>query len=297
MDSELLRTLIVLSETLHFGMAARKLRIAQPHVSRRIRQLEEMLDIVLFERTNRNVKLTEAGEVYVREARELLKSVDLARRKARDVALGRSGKLYVSVVNPAMLGAVTQILADFHRNYADVQLSISEHIAPTESHLEILRDGLVDIIFSHPPQQLPEGIESIRLVNDPMCAVLSKDHRLANRERLSLTELAQEPWVMIPRRDDPGIFDRFMDLCRQAGFTPNIKQEAGAVQIRCGLVAAGFGVQLLRNSWRLNPYPGVVYIPVEPSICVEIFGYWDKRNGKRNVTLRHLTEIAAKYQI
>jgi DNA-binding transcriptional LysR family regulator len=293
MDFKGIKTFVTLAEYLHFGQAAEHLRVAQPHVSRRIKQLEEELDAVLFYRNKRNVKLTAAGEVFLVEAKKLLRDAEVAKERARESARGRRGNLTVSMISSAMLGAVPSILGEFHRRYPDVSLSFRE--LNSVALLDSLNHGESDVGFMHPPIRVFGGYEHVALESEPLIAVLPAEHKLARRNRLSLLELSHEPWVMFPRDNGATIYDRIISLCQKAGFSPRIVQEAGSVPARLGLVAAGFGVHLVHKTWETMPYPGIVYIPVEPTTKIGLTCYW--RKDDPNPILKPFADIVRRYKI
>ncbi len=293
MEFKQIRTFVALAEHLHFGQAAEHLRIAQPHVSRRLKQLEEELNVLLFYRNRRNVKLTEAGEVFLVEAKRLLRDSDIARERARESALGRRGNLNLSMLGSAMLGTLSTVLGEFHQRYPDVHLNFKE--MRSAAILDDLSDGVSDLAFFHPPVRGFSTYQHIALEREPLIAVLPKKHRLAKQAKLKLIDLANDPWLMFPRDNGPFVYDLMISLCQKAGFSPRIVQEGDSVQTRLGLVAAGFGVHLVHRTWQTMPYPGVVYIPVEPTASIGLSCYWRKDNT--NPIVGTFIEIARKYEL
>jgi DNA-binding transcriptional LysR family regulator len=287
------QTFVAVAETLHFGHAAEQLRIAQPHVSRRIKQLEEELDVLLFYRDKRNVRLTEAGVVFLAEAKKLLNNADAAAERAKESARGRRGNLHISLLNSSMLEALSRVLGDFHRRYPNVYLSFSE--ASSFSLFDDLRQGVTDLAFFHSPARALLEYERITIEREPLVAVLPRSHRLANRPKLKLVDLANEPWVMFPRGPGSYVFDLIISLCQRSGFSPNIVQEAATVQSRLGLVAAGFGVHLVHRSWQTIAYPGVVYVPIEPTAMVSLTCYWRRNNT--NPIINTFVDVVRKYEL
>lgn len=293
MEFKHLQTFLALAESLHFGHAAEQLRVAQPHVSRRIKQLEEDLDVLLFYRDKRNVRLTEAGKVFLVEAQTLLKDAAVAKERARESSRGRRGNLTVSMISSAMLGALPSILGEFHRLFPDVSLSFSE--LNSIAMLDALSRNEADVGFMHPPIRALGAYAHVALESEPLIAVLPSGHRFAGRNRISLFELAGEPWVMFPRDNGATIYDRIISLCQKAGFSPRIVQEAGSVPARLGLVAAGFGVHLVHKTWETMPYPGVVYIAIEPTTRIGLTCYWRKKDP--NPILGNFIEVVHRYRI
>lgn len=290
MEFSHLRTFVTVASTRHFGAAAERLRIAQPHVSRRIKQLEDHLKVTLFHRDHKNVRLTLAGEAFLPEAVKLLKLAEAARRRAVVGAQGHTGKLNISVISAALLGPLPAILEDFHRRYPEIALHFVDNITPSMALIQALGEGLTDIVFAHPPVRLVGDYSRATILRDPMVAVLPSNHPLATRNQLELLELADEPWIMFPREpNDKAIYDRIIALCHRAGFSPRIVHEASNTLTRLGLVSAGFGVHLVHQAWDTMPFPGVIYVPVTPTDYIEIACFW--RKDDRNPVLLHLLEI------
>lgn len=295
MDLRHLQTFVTVAETLHFGAAAEQLRVAQPQVSRRIRQLEEELRAPLFHRDRRHVRLTQAGAVFLADARRLLDDARAARERARETALGRRGRLNLTLVSNAMLGGLPAALADFHRQYPDVTLHFAE--VGSGLQLQAVARGACDVAICHPPRAPDPALDRLDFPPEPMVAVVPLGHPLASRAAIALTDLAAEPWIMFPRGDSAPIHDRVMAACQRAGFTPRIVQEAGPIQTRLGLVAAGFGVHLVHRAWRAMPFPGVAYLPIRPITTVRMAAWWRKADPNPMLRLfvgtlgRHLTAL------
>ena len=296
MDFKQLRTFVTLAATLHFGMAAERLRVAQPHVSRRIKQLEDELDVKLFDRDRKNVRLTLAGEALLPEALKLLKQAESARHRAHSAAQGKVGKLTIGMISAALLGPLPRALGEFHRRFPDIVLNIVDNVAPSEALLRTLAEGTTDMVFAHPPVRLVGEYDRAILVREPLVAVLPCDHRLAHRNLIDLLELADDPWIMFPREvNDKGVYDRIISLCHRAGFSPRVVQEASNTLTRLGLVAAGFGVHVVHSTWNTMPFPGVSYVPVTPHDHVTVACYW--RRADRNPLLSHLVRIVQQYAV
>jgi DNA-binding transcriptional LysR family regulator len=291
MELKQLQAFVVVAEHLHFGLAAEHLRLTQPQVSRRIAQLEEDLNVTLFERSSRTVKLTDVGKAFLPEALTVLLGAETARQRAIERARGRHGVLKISVNDAAMIGSVTPILKTYHKRYPEVYLSFHGGSANSRGQLELLGEGAVEMAFAHPPPpRLTLDFEQIVLVDDPLVAVLPANHRHARRTVLDLVELAGERWVMFPRENDPRVYDEMVDLCRKAGFQPRVVHETTHMLTRLGLTAGGFGINLVHAAWRAMPYPGVVYVPIVPTTNLMLSCFW--RRDNTSLLVRNMADIA-----
>lgn len=295
MDLKELAAFVAVAEYLHFGAAAQHLGVAQPQVSRRIRALEEKLGVALFERNNRGVKLTPYAKSFLPEAVQLLRVAEGTRQRAAELAKGLHGLLTVSLIDAATLAAAPPIFAAFHERHPEVHISFLNSGATSAAQILALADNSADVVFTHPPQQRPDNLGEIRVVDDPLVAVVPRKHRLAKRKKLDLAELEHEPWIMFPRSNDPPIYDRMIGLCAQRGFTPHIALEMGHMLTRLGLVASGFGVHMVHRAWELMPFPGVAYIPIEPTTNVTVSCLWRKDNESE--PLANLVEIVRTFKV
>ena len=292
MEFKQIRTFVALAECLHFGHAAEQLGIAQPHVSRRIRQLEDDLGVALFLRNRRNVKLTEAGRVFLAEARRMLADAELARERTKQGALGHRGRLDLGLIASAMLGVLPTILHAFRSRYPDVHIAVREF--DIAGLMEALAGGATDAGFVHPPLRLPAALGQIVLERDPLVAVLPVGHRLAGAKSIALAELADDPWILFQRDNSTAIYDRIMAICERAGFLPKVVLEAGPVPTRLGLVASGFGVHLVHKAWEIMRYPGIVYVPIHPTTTIAHACYWRKSDS--NPVLKAFLDVVREHR-
>lgn len=296
MELKQLRAFVEVAEQLHFGLAAEHLRLTQSQVSRRISQLEESLDLQLFDRSSRVVRLTDVGQAFLGEAAAVLGSAESAKQRAFARARGRRGTLRISANDAAMIGNLNPVLRTFYRRYPDVHFEFEGGVDDSLGRIELLTNDLVDVVFCHPPAaRYVTHLERIDIVRDPLVAVLPGNHRLAGVGAIDLAELADEPWVMFPREADPPIYDRIINLCERSGFTPKVVIETGKMLARLGIIAGGIGVNLVHSAWRNMPYPGVVYVAVEPTDNVTVSCFW--RRGDSNSLLQNLIEIVRLHAV
>lgn len=272
MELRHLRYYVAVAEELHFHRAAERLHISQPPLSQQIRALESELGVTLLERNRRSVALTAAGAVFLREAREILAAVDAATEAARSVARGEAGRLALGFVGSAMHGALPGVLRAHRRAFPQVQLVLTE--LPTAGQLEALRAGRIDVGVIRPPVREP-GLALETIATEPVVVALPEDHRLAGRAEVGLAELVEEPFVLLARREAPGLHESLAQAMADAGGVPRVVQEAREMQTVVGLVAAGLGVSLVPASVGADEHHGVAYRPVAGSApTVELALAW-----------------------
>jgi DNA-binding transcriptional LysR family regulator len=252
------RQFIAVAETMNFHRAAERLHMAQPPLTVSIKKIETELGVSLFERGNRITRLTEAGAVFLDEARRAVMQAERAVTEARRAGVGLAGTLRVTFVASAAHDLLPRILRRFRRRHAGVALELRE--ATTTQQVEALRDDLADIgLVVAPILDAPElAIEVID--RDRLVAALPEGHKLAmQEERLALADLAEEPFVLFPARQGPGLYARIAIACGQARFAPRVAQEALQMETIAGLVAGGIGVSLVPASLAALGRPGVVF--------------------------------------
>lgn len=259
MELRHLRYFIAVAEELHFGRAAQLLGISQPPLSQQIQALEQELGARLFERTNRRVALSEAGRLFLDEARLVLAQVDKASDVARRAQLGELGELKIGFTTSApFTSSIPQAIFAFRQSYPAVHLALQEMNSMAVA--AGLEDESIQVGIMR-PLALPDSLVVVELLREPLVAIINADHPLAqgSEQGLYLAELAAEPFVFFPRTYGSGLYAQLMELARAAGFSPMITQEAGEVMTIIGLVAAGLGVTVLPASYRRMRIDGVVY--------------------------------------
>ncbi|MEO3876543.1 LysR family transcriptional regulator [Nonomuraea sp. B12E4] len=248
MNLQQLRYAVALAEELNFGRAALREGVRQPPFSQQIGKLEEELGVRLFERTTRHVRLTPAGQAFVAEARTSLAHAELAAESARRAGRGEAGRLLIGFVGSATNLTLPKVLRRFRTRYPGVRVELRE--LPTAQQAEELRQGLLDVGLLHAPLAGPaaEVLTTQTVARELLLAALPTDHRHTAHTSLPPAALAEEPFVMFPRRDGPGLHDQITAVTRAAGFEPRIVQEAVQMQTIVGLVAAGIGVSIVPES-------------------------------------------------
>ncbi|CRM36110.1 MULTISPECIES: LysR family transcriptional regulator [Pseudomonas] len=259
MELRHLRYFIAVAEELHFGRAAQVLGISQPPLSQQIQALEQEVGARLFERTNRRVELSEAGRLFLHEARLVLAQVDKAADVARRAQLGELGELKIGFTSSAPFNStIPQAIFAFRQAFPAVHLNLQE-MSSTEV-AESLVDESIQVGLMR-PLPLPDSLSVIELMREPLVAVLNADHPLVegSERGLHLAQLAEEPFVFFPRTYGSGLYAQLLNLARDAGFSPHFAQEAGEAMTIIGLVAAGLGVSVLPASYQRIRIDGVVY--------------------------------------
>lgn len=256
------------------GTAARILHVAQSAISEQIRDLESELEVALFDRSHRRIRLTEAGEQFLRDARLVLAAADRAVANVKKSVAGELGTLTVGFFVGGTGSFLSAILKEFRRRFPEVQVSLVE-MAPGMQH-KALEDGSIDIAFTRPVQPAYATrlrAEPFRI--EPLFAVLPRSHALAASKRLLLRDLAGETFILNDRSHSPSVFDRVITLCAEAGFSPRIGSTATVSSGVIALVEAGDGIAILPEGSRRLGTDDVVFVPLgDAGAVVELVIAW-----------------------
>jgi DNA-binding transcriptional LysR family regulator len=253
-----LRYFVAVAERLHFGRAAEALHISQPPLSRAIRALEERLGVALLARSRRRVELTAEGSRFLEEARRIIGQLERAVLELRGMASGEQGRLRIGFVSLADYGVLPGLLKGFKTARPGVALSLREMLSPEQALA--LASGELDFGLLLPPVTGEAGLEHLVVQRERFVAALPSRHRLARIGRkLAVSELAGEPFVMVPRDIAPGLYDIVRGLAARAGIPLNVAQEAIQMQTVVSLVSSGLGVAIVPASVANLGRRGVLY--------------------------------------
>ena len=294
MELRHLRYFVTLAEELHFGRAAEKLHISQPPLSMQIRALEQELGVMLFNRTQRHVALTQAGHALLGEARQVLVRVEQAVLITRRAGRGEIGELAVGFISVADYNVLPVVLREFRRKYPLVNLTLRE--ATTDTQVRDLLAGRLDVGFLLPPVTEPT-LESVAILREPLIAALPEKHPLATKPgKLALEKLKDAPFILFPRPNAPGLYDDVVSCCKAAGFSPRVEQEAIQMQTIISLVSAELGVALVPASLTNLRRTGVIYKSLkQQSPLTEIHLAW--RRGDELPALRVFVDLAVQQAV
>jgi DNA-binding transcriptional LysR family regulator len=254
-----LRYFLAVAETLHFGRAAKKLGMAQPPLSQQIRRLEELLGASLFERTTRGVTLTPAGAVLRERALSSMARLADDIEQTRRVARGEEGRLTVGFSGSVMFTELPMAIQAYRRAYPRVEVQLREMW--TSQQLVALVDGSIDVGFLRDGERRPD-LELTPILREPFHVALPTDHALRRQRAVDPASLKGEPFVLFARRMGALAFDRTMRCCLDAGFQPEIVQEAPQFPTLIRLVAAGLGISLVPACAATIAFPGAIFRPI-----------------------------------
>jgi DNA-binding transcriptional LysR family regulator len=262
MELRHLRYFLAVGEEQHYGRAARRLRVAQPALSRQIQDLEEEIGFKLFERLPRGVRLSAAGKLFLEEVRRILRDVNDAAARAARVAHGHSGTLRVGFTESASWrGVVPESFRRFRELRPDAELQLQA--SPSLEQLEDIRSGRLDAGFVFNVPTADPELELLRVAEQRIELAALRRHPLTKLKTLRLRDLTEAKFVWFPRRASPALYDRLMRECFRGGLrSPRIVQEGLDEATILSLVANGLGVGWVLVTARWRCPDSVVIMPV-----------------------------------
>lgn len=255
-----IRYFVAVAEEVHFRRAAARLGVAQPALSRAIRHLEAEIGVKLFDRSDKQVALTTAGADFLQSSKIILSGVEHAVANVRLVADGKIGTLRIGYTDIAIAGHLPRLLQAFQ--VIEPRVIVKPHHGVTTEQLDKLEAGLLDIGFVTGPINL-QGYDQVPIQSDRFVCIVHDNHRFARARSVRLRDLAEEDFVHGPLHEWEHFYSLLIPLCRQAGFTPRIVQEAFNSAGILGLVASGMGITVLTESTNPALPAGLRQIPIK----------------------------------
>lgn len=224
----------------HVTRAAEELHIAQPALSKQISQLEHELEVALFDRVGRNVRLTEAGEALLPHVRAVVAQVEAARVEMAERVGLRRGRATIGTPPSVGTQLLPKALADFHQNFPGIEFRL--HEAGVQTLLDLLEAGLADMaIVTLPVEDTALTVEE--LFREELIVVVNQQHSIAKQTSVPLVSLKDEKWVLSPKNYE--LREKTLQACQQAGFTPQVVLDGGEMETLLHLVSAGVGITLV----------------------------------------------------
>ena len=236
---------LTLAEELHFRRAAEKLFIAQPALSRQIKDLEEELGTLLFKRDKRNVSLTASGRFLQKEGYQLLKKVDDLKASIADLGTTVTGVVNIGCSGSAMTHVLPNLLQAMDAQYPNVKTNLLE--TTTQNLLNQLLDGQIDMLLGRPHKAMAQ-VHSEKFFTDATVLVTSAHSKWLLDERSKVSALKAVPLLLFPRAAGTFFRDSIVSACGRQGFVPQIKHESIHAYSLLKLVEKDIGVSLMPKS-------------------------------------------------
>lgn len=278
MDIRHLRYFQAVAEELSFSKAAHRLHIAQPALSRAVKALEDDLGVLLLFRSRRAVSLTPAGAVLLHEIGLHLQRLDETVRRVQRTAAGEEGELLLGYIGPPTQMFLGRILKDFRHRYPRVSLVLEERTP--ERVWEMVARGRLAIGITRPVlAHRALGLPTLLLRKEPLVCAFPTEHRFAKLAKVPWRDLADEPLVMLARREGVGLHDAILAACGRARFTPKPAHTPSLISTVFSYVEAGAGIGIVTDSVCSPGHGGpLLFRPLVPIDTVDLVMVWSDKN-------------------
>ncbi|SCM82930.1 LysR substrate-binding protein [uncultured Sporomusa sp.] len=286
MDIRDMRNFYAIAEAGNISNAAKRLNIAQPPLSKQMKQLEEQLGVQLFERGSRRIRLTEAGQLLRERAEQILGLVDGTVKEITELNSNLAGTLSIGTVTTSGAALLPNLLSRFHDLYPDVTFELWE--GDGYRILELLDNRVIEIGIIRAPFD-SAVYESITLPDEPLMIAMKRDGGQCGEdsEVIRLAELAGQP-LIIPRRWKAMV----EGWCEKAGFAPKIVCLSDGILLNILWVKLGIGMALVPKSTEmLSADAELIYKTiVEPRVSTQTVIVW-VRNRNLSASSRHFLAL------
>ncbi|MDE1175165.1 MAG: LysR substrate-binding domain-containing protein [Edaphobacter sp.] len=278
MELRHLRYLIAVADHGSFTGAAQRVHIAQSAISEQLADLEHELGIPLFTRTSRKATFTPAGNLFVEEARRVLAAADHAVEVAQRAHRGKMGALRIGFFGGATGVSFPRLIRLFRKKHPDVQLSLAE--MNSSEQWQALIKGEIHVGFTRRLEpEFRSELKSELIQQDPIVAVLPKNHPAAASGIVDLLDLAGESFVISSREISPALYDKVIELCFEAGFSPRIGSICTVWSTVILMVQAGEGVALMPLNRQQHRTRELIFSPLkQKNAFIEFVMAWSPKN-------------------
>ena len=276
LDIRHLKAFVAVAEELNFHRAAERLHIVQPALSRLIKILEEVVGVTLLERSTRHVRLTEAGKVFLDDARATLIQLTGAVRAAREADSGATGTLRLAYMDFAVHRLLPDMVAAAARHEPGIRPELV--YMSTAQQRQALLEGRIDLGIIIGTMSAP-SVETRLLAEEPLVVAMAADHPLAGRERVLPRDILAEPLLLGSEGEWSTFRDRVFSLYAEHDASPRIAQEASSAAALFGLVARGVGITLYDGDPAVYAHPMIAVRPLVGVRPLPVSAAW--RRGPR----------------
>jgi LysR family transcriptional regulator, benzoate and cis,cis-muconate-responsive activator of ben and cat genes len=274
MELRHLRYFQAVAEDLSFSKAARRLRVAQPALSRAVKQLEGTLGAAVLERTRHHVRLTPAGAVLLHETALLLQQLEDSVRRVRRTAAGEEGELRLGYIGPPTQHFLGKLLREYRMRYPRVTIHLEERTP--ERVWEMVARGRLSAAITRPVVAHEAlGLRTIILRDERLGIVVPPRHALAKRRFVPWTALKHEPLIVLARREGMSLHDAVIAGCRRASVMPRLTHTPSLIGTVMSYVEAGAGIGVVTESV-VPRTPELRFVLLKPVQSVPLVLVWQE---------------------
>ncbi|MBP0630643.1 LysR family transcriptional regulator [Cupriavidus sp. AcVe19-1a] len=260
MELRHLRYFQVVAEELNVTRAAERLHMAQPPLSRQIRQLEDEVGVALFDRVGRGIRLTEAGRFLLEQSKQLTLRLEEVIGTTRRIGQQDKRWFGIGFVPSVLYGVLPELIRELRESEQQVEVGLAEMI--TIEQVEALKSGRIDLGFGRIALNDP-AIRQQQVMSEPLVAAVPACDPIPDIAQLTPHELATRSFILYPARPRPSYADHLLSLFSAHGIQLRVAQEANELQTALGLVAAGVGITLVPASIQRLHRDDVRYCPID----------------------------------
>jgi DNA-binding transcriptional LysR family regulator len=277
MELRHLRYFVAVAETLSFTRGAGKLHLAQPSLTRQIKDLEEEIGVRLLDRTKQHVRLTPEGQSFLVDAKRLLDLSDEIVESVRHFSRDGLAPLNIGYVANLFYDLLPITLASFQRSFPTVPINLFDMTCGDQ--FRALQDGNIDLGFVGLHEPIEErGLQFRPIASYETVAAVAKNNPLAKKTVIKLKELKPMFFIGMSEASYPGYRRWLTRTCRKVGFSPKVLQDADIERTLIQSVAAGLGVALLPDQVKKLPHDSVVFRELSPTVTTESCIAWKADN-------------------
>lgn len=294
MELRHLESFCAIASEMHVTRAAERLHIAQPALTQQLRLLEKELGLSLVRRTGRGIALTEAGEFFHKEAELILQHLNRACLQTREIANGGLNRIVVGVTEVAAFSPLlAAVFSRYRAKWPAVQLVLSQKQANELG--AALQERLIDAAFTCPISDMNRALSCRNLAQDRMLLAVPVAHPLAQRPAVSLSDLKDEPLILVAHDQVTGTFEDMLRAgCQSHGFAPRIIQTSPKLMLALNLVAAGGGLTFVPEYMSGVPLDALHYVPIRDSFPLVLGVTFVTRMGEVSPLVADLQNTAVQ---
>jgi DNA-binding transcriptional LysR family regulator len=278
MELRHLRYFVAVAEALSFTKAAERLHLAQPSLTRQIKDLEAEISVPLFDRASKRISLTQEGESFLVDVRRLLAECTQSVQSVQRLSRGEASQLNIGYVANVYHDLLPATLGAFRKACPRTALNLFD-MTPAEQY-GALDERKIDLGFVYlRARPIGKDLQWTSIGHDVVMAAVGARSPLARKAKLDLKDLEPLFFVGMSEKTYPGAHEWLIHACREAGFTPRILQDADREPAVISFVAAGLGVALLPQQIKRLPHEGVTFLPLRRPLTAESWAVWKGTNG------------------
>lgn len=247
----------VLAEELHFRKAAERLFISQPGLTRQIKQMEEIYNTSLFERSKRIVKLTEAGQYLKQETDLLFTHIATIHRQMERIAEGKLATLKLGFIGSAVQTILPELLTKLKAKQPLIDVTLNE--LSNEVQMEMLLKNQLDFGFVR-MENFPTSIHTHPILTENFALVIPRNHPLRNKQKITLLDFKEESFILFSKQYSASYYDLVMSIFRDHHFEPKVALRTVNALSIFNLVSQGLGIAIVPSSLKKGYYTDVDFI-------------------------------------